>query len=176
MVNLTPAEALEWLTSNKVIAKPKDLNMFDGRRHIFQAKYDPNVSNFPIEYQEALKNHPEIEALHEEVIVGKGRVVGKGEVIPKSEGVGNGEVLENQRIFTGWTWQIIEGDKKTRIFKSELDKMPTKTEIRYIGLTSKSFDEITAIGSSFAERILALMLTTLFSKRTRGERGTKNSL
>ncbi|MCJ1290436.1 hypothetical protein MMC34_001974 [Xylographa carneopallida] len=118
MAKLTPVEALARLTLNDVKNKPEDLNMFD----------DPNEY-----YQELGKEYPDLEALHQMVIVGKGKVE------------------ENQSIFDGSTWQSYTGGDTNVLEPYPFNELPTKkkVDIRYMGWTAKTDVEIEQIADEW---------------------------
>ena len=157
MGKLTPAQAFVRFTSEDVIAKPEDLNMFDDKMHVFKAGWtETRTSPF---LQALMEQYKGVEGIdrHEVVIVGKGKDV---------------DAETPEPIFVGKDLSIFEGSGETRLSDSLFDSLPGKADITYIGLTSKSHEEITAIGSYFATRTIALMLMRLFSKRGSGKRNT----
>ncbi|MCJ1395514.1 hypothetical protein MMC18_008400 [Xylographa bjoerkii] len=136
MVQLTPAEALAQLTSDTVTATPNDLDMFDGKRHVFKATWMQDVTTLNDFLREGLRRNPHLEPRHEIIIAGKGAV------------------KDGERVFEGLTWSIIEGDRCTHVWKGPFDEIATKAEkveITYIGWTAKSEEEISAIGAYVGE-------------------------
>ncbi|MCJ1433473.1 hypothetical protein MMC27_002835 [Xylographa pallens] len=161
MVKLTPAQAFVRVTSKEVIAKPDDLNMFDDKMHIFKAGWTETRTS---EFLKALQDkHKDVKGIdrHEVVIVGKGKAV---------------DAETPEPIFIGKDLSIFEGGGETRLSDSSFDQIHREADITYIGLTSKSHNEISSIGSYSAKRKIALTLTKLFSKRECGKRNTGSSM
>ncbi|MCJ1379217.1 hypothetical protein MMC17_002317 [Xylographa soralifera] len=134
MVPLTPAQRLARLTADNVKHKPKDLNMLDNsKRHIFKAHWMQDLKGLTTELAEGLKKHPEIKPRHEVIVVGKG------------------EVCNDEQVFAGRTWSIIQGGEKTSVWSDDFDTIPRLSETKYIGWTTKSDDEIDSIAKKWQE-------------------------
>ncbi|MCJ1287290.1 hypothetical protein MMC26_006638 [Xylographa opegraphella] len=171
---LTGAEALARLTSNDVKDKPKDLNLFDGQIHVFKARFEPTMTNDYLDELTRKFAGPGDDLRHEVVIVGKG-VIGQDEVKEDRVKKGNAGDNDNAKgeedhvsmgkkeqqaahqiqqdeadklkpIFVGMDWSVFEGGRKPRLWVQKFDALPKEAEITYMGWTSKSDKEITALG------------------------------
>ncbi|MCJ1421682.1 hypothetical protein MMC32_008048 [Xylographa parallela] len=104
--------------------------MFDDKMHVFKAGWtETRTSPF---LQALMEQYKGVEGIdrHEVVIVGKGKDV---------------DAETPEPIFVGKDLSIFEGSGETRLSDSLFDSLPGKADITYIGLTSKSHEEITAI-------------------------------
>ena len=159
MPEVNPEQAFARLTAENVSDKPMDLNLLDGCRHIFKTEYIMdltrlgNYTETPLGQSLLARYEPK----HYILIVGKG------------------ELHDSKPTFAGADWQLTLGEGGGLTNKShagEFHLLATEAVIKYIGTTSKTDEEITSIGSYFAQRIITLMLTTLFSKGKSGQRNT----